>query len=112
MLHPMPRPPAGLLLAILILLPLSGCQGHLQFSAPPRTAPLKERLARYKCIKPAVKVGTGYYYLLQAVDRNFLVLANGQRVHHPEDLLPVDLPAESLQDLLRLGLHLPAVPDY
>ncbi|MEI6804977.1 MAG: hypothetical protein WCK49_00535 [Myxococcaceae bacterium] len=98
---------------ILSVLFLVGCQAHVQLSAPPLAdAPIKERVKAYDELKPIVHrelyIVNGYGGV--SSNSSSLTLGNGQRIYHPEDLLPVVGPnnkfAESTQQYLeynRLG---------
>jgi hypothetical protein len=90
----MGRLPAVLLLVLLLagLVTTTGCQHHVKLRASGPSAPLKQRLAEYRQLKPLTQVRSPYLYLFSAVERHFLLLADGRRVYHAEDLLPVVRP--------------------
>jgi hypothetical protein len=87
-------------LAALLVAPLlaSACTApHAHLRAPDSLAPGHERLAAYESLRPAAQSNTvilqGGTPVAQTTD--YLVLGDGQRVHHAEDLeslVPADSP--------------------
>jgi len=70
-----------------------GCQSHIQLrAAAGPAAPLAQRLLDYRALKPMTPVRQPYLYVMTAVQRHFLLLADGRRVHDPQDLLAVVRP--------------------
>ena len=83
------------MLSLLALLGLSGCYSHVRLDpVPEKEAPLEERVAAYKELQPVAQRNTvtlhrgGFGAGFVTSNTDFLVLGNGLRVHHPEDLLP------------------------
>lgn len=77
-----------ILLASILL--FCGCHKHVQLQVPPPvSAPVEERIQAYQQLKPLIHreiytvngYGTSVYHSL--------TLANGIKVYHPEDLIPV-----------------------
>lgn len=77
------------LTGLVAMIGAAGCSAHVALRASKPNAPLKQRLAEYEEIKPATQVSKPYLYVMTAVERHFLLLADGRRVYHPEDLLTV-----------------------
>ncbi|MEM9192341.1 MAG: hypothetical protein AAGF12_24415, partial [Myxococcota bacterium] len=83
-------------LLLVSLVPLVGCRGHVQLSAPDRTAPLQARVQAYEELRPTLLQQTQNYHVgaFGAVSRglrttDYIITNGGERVYHPEDLLPV-----------------------
>ena len=72
----------------------AGCgEPHVQLEAPGRNAPLAERQRSYERLRPA---GTSQRVIVTTTDGSVsssthtsIILANGQTIHHAEDMLPV-----------------------
>lgn len=77
---------------------LAGCMRgpHVQLSSPPASAPSEERLAAFENLQPQSTAGTvtvaGSQPVAQTTD--FIVLGDGRRVYHANDLVAV-VPADS-----------------
>jgi hypothetical protein len=78
--------------AALLTVAVAGCSPHVVLSAPPRNAPLADRQAAYRLLRP-VSAAEISYSSSTSVDTE-LTLANGTTVYHAEDILPV-VPADS-----------------
>jgi hypothetical protein len=73
---------------------LAGCgEPHVKLEAPGAGAPLAERQRAYERLRPA---GTSQRVIVTTTDtsvststRTSVILANGQTIHHAEDILPV-----------------------
>ena len=74
----------------LVVLACAGCHSHVQLRVPPRTAPLRERVAAARKLLPKVMSSTYQGGVKTSVD--FLQLNDGRRVYYPQDLLPVVAP--------------------
>jgi hypothetical protein len=74
------------------LIATAGCSPHVVLSAPPRNAPLADRQAAYRLLRP-VSAAEISYSSSTSVDTE-LTLANGTTVYHAEDILPI-VPADS-----------------
>lgn len=86
------RWPVPALAALALLHPACG-EPHVQLEAPGANAPLAERQKSYERLRPA---GTSQRVIVTTTDtsvssstRTSVILANGQTIHHAEDMLPV-----------------------
>src|SRR5688500_14150932 len=78
----------------LLSIALGACgEPHVQLQAPRAGAPLAERQRAYERLRPA---GTSQRVIVTTTDtsvststRASVILANGQTIHHAEDMLPV-----------------------
>jgi hypothetical protein len=81
--------------AVALSLILVGCEPHQQLNAPPATASEAERLAAYGKLQPLSMHSTDITYLRGGVavgherEVDYLQIADGRRVYHAEDILPV-----------------------
>jgi hypothetical protein len=81
---------------------LVGCGGHLTLQAPAANAPEEERVRAYARLRPVDRSVSRESVVSPDQGKrnrtshrtNFIVLGNGQKVEHVEDLLPV-VPADS-----------------
>ena len=70
-------------------LALSGCHDHVSLQVPTSTAPFAERAQAYQDLRPR-----HYQTSNNSRTMDFLDLANGTRIYHPDDLL-VAVPSDS-----------------
>ena len=79
---------------VAVIAVLSACgEPHVQLAAPAEGAPLAERQRSYQHLRPA---GATQRVIVTTSDvsgssstRTSIILANGQTIHHAEDMLPV-----------------------
>jgi len=85
----------GVRLALLALMATSACHEHVQLRAPDQVASLEARVESYGQLRPLSMHQTHTTYLQGGVAvgsasrTDYLQLANGKRVYHAEDLLPL-----------------------
>jgi hypothetical protein len=94
---------------------LVACSGHLTLQAPAANAPEEERLRAYESLRPVDRSMSRESVLSDDPGRpartthktNFVVLGNGQRVEHAEDLLPLVPPDSDMASDARasVGYH-------
>jgi hypothetical protein len=85
----------GLVASIVALAQLVACHSHVELAAPPRSAPVAERLGAYARLRATgyqqTQIVTVGRFGVTGVSRStdFLQLSSGERVYYAEDILPV-----------------------
>src|SRR5687768_11634471 len=89
----------ALVYAVAFSLVLNGCHAHVQLRAPEATASPEERMQAFARLRPTAMQQTAHYQISRygavsyaGTSTDYLQLADGTRVYHAGDILPVVAP--------------------